>query len=702
VIAAAHANTLEARLGHLHGMVAHMFQTAPFGSHCLAQDGTFTEINDIELSWLDRKREDVVGQTSFRQFLTPGSQLKFDHYLAAHQRHGFIDLELELYREGAEPQLVAVNFNGTLTDDGQHRSGRYVLFDLTALQRERTVQKYAAMSFESACGICVTNALGIILRVNAAFTTLTGFTNDEVVGKNMAILSSGLQSEHFYKTMWKAIETRGYWQGEIRNRRKNGHLYTEWLSIASVRNAEGLVTNYVGTFYDITAAKASQEEMHRLAFHDELTHLPNRRLLQEHMEHTLALNSRNGKLSALLFIDLDHFKAINDTRGHEAGDLLLIQAARRMQSLVREGDTVARVGGDEFVVLLEGLDSTMNAAAAQAQLVGEKLLAMLATPYAIRDFKFRCTASIGIRMVSFGDHASQLLTHADLAMYEAKKYGRNSLRFFDPTMQAAATVRAHAEQDLQRAVENDEFELFYQPQVDVQGKVVGAEALLRWHHPEQGLVSPGEVIPLAEETGLIIPIGNWVMKTACAQLKRWATLPGAQGLTLAVNVSARQFAREDFVTFVLKVLEDTQVDPTLLELEVTESMMLDIDTAAAKMQALRTVGVRFSVDDFGTGYSSLAQLTRIPIAKLKIDKSFVQHMGERQADLVIVQTVIAMAHSLGLCVVAEGVETPTQHQQLLHYGCNVFQGYLFGRPQPVGDLERQLLQRDPPAGQLTT
>ncbi|MFC7411545.1 putative bifunctional diguanylate cyclase/phosphodiesterase [Hydrogenophaga atypica] len=675
-----------------------MFQTAPFGSHCLAQDGSFTEINDMELSWLDRQREDVVGRTSFRQFLTPASQLKLDHYLAAHQRHGFIDLELELYREGAEPLLVAVSFNGTLTDEGQRRPGRYVLFDLTALQRERTIQKYAAMSFESACGICVTNALGIILRVNAAFTTLTGFTNDEVVGKNMAILSSGLQSEQFYQAMWKAIETRGYWQGEIRNRRKNGHLYTEWLSIASVKNPEGLVTNYVGTFYDITAAKASQEEMHRLAFHDELTHLPNRRLLQQHMEHTLALNSRNGKLSALLFIDLDHFKAINDTRGHEAGDLLLIQAARRMQTLVREGDTVARVGGDEFVVLLEGLDTAMNTAAAQAQLVGEKLLAMLATPYAIRDFKFRCTASIGIRMVSFGDHASQLLTHADLAMYEAKKNGRNSLRFFDPTMQAAATVRAHAEQDLQRAVENGEFELFYQPQVDAQGKMVGAEALLRWHHPERGLVSPGEVIPLAEETGLIIPIGNWVMKTACAQLKRWATLPEAQGLTMAVNVSARQFAREDFVNFVLKVLEDTQIDPTLLELEVTESMMLDIDTAAAKMQALRTAGVRFSVDDFGTGYSSLAHLTRIPIAKLKIDQSFVQHMGDRQADLVIVQTVIAMAHSLGLCVVAEGVETPTQHQQLLNDGCNVFQGYLFGRPQPSGALERQLLQGNPPAG----
>lgn len=679
--------TILGRLAGLKGVIDDMYQTASFGSHCLAKDGTFDSINEMELSWLGCQREDLIGRVEFRQFLTPDSQIRLDRQLAAHERHGFIDLELELLGQDAEPRLVSMSFNGNVTEGGHTRRGRYVLFDLAAMQFELRLQKIAAVSFESVCGICVTNAQGVILRVNAAFTTLTGYTNTEVVGRTMAVLRSGLQSDDFYRSMWQAIESKGHWEGEIRNRRKDGKIYTEWISIASVRNAEGTVTNYVGTFYDITAAKVTQDEMNRLAYHDALTQLPNRRLLQQRIEHSLVLTGRNGQRSALLFVDLDHFKAINDTRGHEAGDLLLKQVAVRMQAAVREGDTVARVGGDEFVVLLEGLGTVLVSAAEQARKVGEKLLEELAQPYVIHDFEFRCTASIGIRMASFGESVSQLLTHADLAMYEAKKHGRNSLRFFDPDMQMAATSRAEAEQDLQRAIEGSEFELHYQPKVNAEGLVVGAEALLRWHHPQRGLVSPAEIIPLAEEVGLIVPIGAWVLRDACSQMQRWALQPATRELTLAVNVSARQFAREDFVAQVVQVLQQTGANPALLELEVTESMMLDVQSAIAKMQALRDIGVRFAVDDFGTGYSSLAHLTRLPISTLKIDKSFVSHMADHDADLVIVQTIIGMAHSLGLNVVAEGVETRAQQAQLLDCGCNLFQGYLFGRALAVDEFE---------------
>ncbi len=687
--AAEHLAILD-RLLNVESQIESMYEAASFGSHTVAADGTFAEINDVELSWLGLTREALVGKRRPSEFFSPASLSKLLRYLDAQGRHGFIDLELELVNARLEKRLISMSFSGSVSEDGSPRTGRYVLFDLTAMQLDRKLQQIAAISFESVCGICVTNTSGVILRVNAGFTTLTGYTNQEVVGQNMRILSSGIHTKDFYEAMWRAIASAGYWQGEIRNRRKDGQIFTEWLSIAAVKDANGALTNYVGTFYDISEAKVSQAEITRMAFHDSLTQLPNRRLLQQRIEHALDMSGRSGLHSALLFVDLDHFKSINDTRGHDAGDLLLIEVGRRMQATLRVGDTVARVGGDEFVVLLEGIGATQLEAATQARLVGEKLLETLAAPYRIKDFEFRCTGSIGICMVSYGASSTELLTQADLAMYQAKKHGRNSLQFFDPAMQSAAIVRAEMEQDLQRAIANAEFELHYQPQVNALNHVIGVEALLRWRHPKRGLVSPADIIPLAEETGLIAPIGTWVLETACQQMKAWEQNASTRHLTVAVNVSARQFFRPDFVEVTLKVLHDTGANPALLDLEVTESMMLDVDNAILKMRALREKGVQFSVDDFGTGYSSLANLTRLPISKLKIDQSFVHHMGSSPADQIIVQTIVGMAHSLGLTVIAEGVETPAQRDQLLSQNCTLFQGYLFGKARPADQLTRQL------------
>ena len=668
--------------------VEEIYETASFGSHRLALDGTYAAVNALEASWLGMPCAELIGKRTPRDFLTPDSQLKLDQHMSTHGRHGFADLELDLLNVRGEKRPISLSFSGNIAENGSLQKSRSVSFDMTATQLSRNLQRIAAMSFESLCGICVTDTNSTILRVNAGFTTLTGYSNQDVVGKKMRVLSSGIHPSTFYDAMWRSIASLGHWQGEIRNRRKDGQIITEWLSIAAVRNAAGAVTNYVGTFYDISAAKVGQEEVTRMAFHDALTQLPNRRLLHQRLEHALTMSGRNSFDIALLFVDLDHFKSINDIHGHEAGDALLIEAGKRMKAALRDGDTVARVGGDEFVVLLEGMSSSGLTASTQARQVAEKILETLAVPYHVNDSEFRCTASIGISIVTSGESATQLLTHADLAMYQAKKQGRNSLQFFDPVMQSAAIIRAEMEQDLQRALANAEFELHYQPQVDANDCAVGVEALLRWHHPKRGWVSPASIIPLAEETGLIVPIGKWVLETACKQMKLWAQDASLSKLSMAVNVSARQFDRADFVEVVLKAVEESGADPHLLDLEVTESMMLDADNAILKMQALRDVGLQFSVDDFGTGYSSLGNLTKLPISKLKIDQSFINGLASRPGDQVIVQTIVGMAHSLGLQVIAEGVETMVQRDQLKAYNCNLFQGYLFGKAQTGPSIEK--------------
>jgi|GEM_PF-768123 len=443
---------------------------------------------------------------------------------------------------------------------------------------------------------------------------------------------------------------------------------------------------------DFTERKAIEDEVKSLAFYDPLTQLPNRRLLLDRLKQALMASMRSGSLGALLFIDLDHFKTLNDTLGHDKGDLLLQQVARRLTSCVREGDTVARFGGDEFVVILEGLGGHVDEAAAHCRAVGGKIFDVLNQPYVLDGHERRSSPSIGIALFDGRHNAvEELLKQADLAMYQAKTSGRNTLRFFDAAMQAVVTLRAALEADLREALLQQQFSLYYQPQVLGTGRVTGAEALLRWQHPLRGMVSPSEFIPLAEETDLIVPLGQWVLETACQQLVAWAQQPGTAGLSIAVNVSARQMQRDDFVEQVLAAVRRTGAQPQRLKLELTESLLVnDVETTIAKMDALKAEGVGFSLDDFGTGYSSLTYLKRLPLDQLKIDQGFIKDILEDPNDAAIAKMIIALAATLGLAVIAEGVEREEQRLFLARNGCDAYQGYLMSRPLPIAEFEAML------------
>jgi diguanylate cyclase (GGDEF)-like protein/PAS domain S-box-containing protein len=577
---------------------------------------------------------------------------------------------------------------------GNIMGGIAIVQDITDRKLAEQQLRIAATAFESQEGILITDADNVILRVNSAFMHITGYDAGEVIGKNPRVLSSGHHDATFYAAMWQAIHNDGSWEGEIWNRRKNGDIYPEHLTITSVTDTNDAITHYVATFNDITASKAAENEIRNLAFYDPLTGLPNRRLLMDRMHHALATSTRNGREGALLFIDLDNFKTLNDTLGHDVGDRLLQQVAQRLIACVRDGDTVARLGGDEFVVMLEGLSEQTLEAAAQTEAVGEKILAALNQPYPLAPHSYHNSPSIGA--ILFSDHhqaIDELLKHADIAMYQAKKAGRNTMRFFDPKMQETINARAALEGELRTALQNRQFHLHYQIQVDSSHHPLGAEALIRWQHPERGMISPAQFIPLAEESGLILPIGLWVLDTACAQINAWQTALLTRDLVLAVNVSARQFRQPDFVAQVREAIQRHAINPRRLKLELTESLLLDnIEDTIATMNALKAIGVRFSLDDFGTGYSSLQYLKRLPLDQLKIDQSFVRDIATDNSDRAIVRTIIAMARSLNLDVIAEGVESEEQRQLLLEKGCAHHQGYLFSRPVPVEQLEELLKQ----------
>ena len=472
------------------------------------------------------------------------------------------------------------------------------------------------------------------------------------------------------------------------NRRKNGEIHPQWLHITAVTDDSGAVSHYVATVTDITQRKAAEDQIRQLAFYDPLTGLPNRRMLIDRLRHALASSTRSTRYGALLFIDLDHFKTLNDTLGHDKGDLLLQQVAQRLLDTVREEDTVARLGGDEYVVMLEGLDETQQVAASQATAVGEKIIARLNWPYQLAGHEYHSTPSLGLTL--FHGHeleVEELLKQADLAMYQAKNAGRNALRFYDPQMQAAVTRRAELEADIRQGILYGQFALYYQAQVDASAHIVGAEALLRWRHPVRGMVSPAEFIPVAEESGQILTLGSWILEAACAQLVEWAKDPDTAPLTLAVNVSSRQFRQQDFAQHILDMLDYTGANPHRLKLELTESLLADnLDDVVVKMSALRARGVGFSLDDFGTGYSSLSYLKRLPLDQLKIDQSFVRDVLSDANDAAIVKTILALGDTLGMNVIAEGVETAEQRDFLRSSGCLNYQGYLFSRPLPAREF----------------
>lgn len=553
---------------------------------------------------------------------------------------------------------------------------------MEVLDEREAALRVAAIAFEIEAGMIVTDSNGVIIRVNQVFTKLTGYSADEAVGKDLSLFKLHQQDADFYPNMRGILRRDNYWQGEIWNRRKNGDMYPEWLTITAVVGKDGAITNYICGFFDITERKQAEEKIHNLAFYDPLCELPNRRLLFDRIHKAAKAIARNQTCAGLLFIDLDNFKILNDTRGHDIGDLLLIEVGQRLRTCIRESDTLARLGGDEFVVLLENLSEDRAQSAVQARIVGEKILKAISQPYVLKDTEYHSTASIGISLFSnYGQHLDDVLKQADTAMYAAKKSGRNTWRFFDPAMQQALELRSRLEAGIRRALPRGEFKLFYQAQIDSNQRFIGAEALIRWDHPEQGLIPPARFIPVAEETGLILPLGQWVLRTACAQLKEWESDPLTSKLSLAVNVSAREFRQADFVDQVSKMIDESLIDPSLLKLELTESTVLEnVTDTIAKMNALKMKGLRFSLDDFGTGYSSLAYLTQLPLDQLKIDQSFVRNIGVRSSDAMIIQTIIGMSHSLSMEVIAEGVETPAQQEFLRGAGCRFYQGNLFGRP----------------------
>ena len=549
--------------------------------------------------------------------------------------------------------------------------------------------RIAAIAFESERGMFITDASKVILRVNRVFTEITGYSAQDAVGQTPKLLNSGQHDAAFFSAMWERINLSGAWQGEIWNRRKNGTVYPQSLSISSVKNDAGLTTHYVGAFTDITTYKAAEQQIETLAFSDQLTGLPNRMQLTVRMEQAIVANQQQRHQSGLLLVDLDHFKNVNDALGYDSGDTVLQSAARRLSGCVREGDTVARLSADEFVVLLTPLNPDLPQAIKQAETVANKILEALNQPYRSVHDEISCGASIGITLFGVAqENVAEILKRAELAMYAAKAAGRNTLRFFDPTMQALVSARLTLEAALREAIQNRQFELYYQPQLNDQGRITGVEALLRWRHPLRGPVSPAEFIPLAEETGLILPIGNWVLQTACRQLASWAGHSALAELTIAVNVSARQFQQADFVDQVLAQLQSTGANPHRLKLELTETMLVSqVNEVIAKMKAIKAHGVSFSLDDFGTGYSSLAYLKRLPLDQLKIDQGFVRDILTDPDDAAIARMVISLADSMGLTVIAEGVETEKQREMLASLGCHNYQGYLFSRPLPVRDLE---------------
>jgi diguanylate cyclase (GGDEF)-like protein/PAS domain S-box-containing protein len=552
------------------------------------------------------------------------------------------------------------------------------------------VLRISEVVFETNEAIMITDAHANIIRVNQAFLDTTGYSSIEVLGRNPRMMNSGRHDKAFYTEMWQQLLNTGLWSGEILDKRKNGEIYPKLAKITAVKNEQQQTTHYVAVFSDLSERKRSEEEIRHLAFYDALTNLPNRHLFLDRFRAALSSASRLNNFGAILFIDLDRFKIINDTLGHDYGDLVLIEVATRLKSCVREMDTVARLGDDEFVVMIENVSENEDDTSRKVGLVAEKIRALLASPYHFNGNRYLSSTSIGVSLYGGNEKSVDvLLQHTDMAMYQAKIAGRNSIRFFDPVMQNKVAAHAALESDLRQAIAQQQLHLHYQLQVDSNHRPIGAEALLRWDHPERGLVLPGVFIPIAEESTLILEIGHWVMDTACKQLALWAENNQTRNLTLAVNVSAKQFAIPSFVDSVADVLKAHQVNPSRLKLELTESVMLeDMASTVEKMHALKALGVGLAMDDFGIGYSSLSYLKQLPLDQLKIDQSFVQGITKDGSDAMLVQTIIDLAANFNLNVIAEGVETQAQLTFLKHHECMSFQGFLFGKALPLNEFER--------------
>jgi len=550
-----------------------------------------------------------------------------------------------------------------------------------------------AITFESHEAIMILDSKSNILRVNQAFTDITGYSESEVLNQSPSILSSTHNDPQVYDEMWKQLTTLGRFEGELWNQRKNGDVYPERQTITVIKDSNDEIVNYIFVFSDITEKKDNEQRILDLAFYDPLTSLPNRRLLIDRLEQEINQANRNNTFGTLIFLDLDDFKKINDSLGHEYGDELLKEVGQRLTSIIRESDTISRIGGDEFVILIPSTHDSKQEGIESATFLAEKIVAAFSLPYMFKDYKHFTSTSIGITSYPAGDNdtAQELLRQADTAMYKAKRLGKNTYCFYEPEMQSIAEESLSLEYDLRTAIDLDELHLNYQPQFNAFGQVISAEVLVRWQHEKRGLVSPADFIPLAEDSGLIVPLGQYVMLQACTQMQEWLE-SGIELQHISVNVSPKQFRQIDFIADVKSVLEMTDLPPEKLMLEITEGIVIDnIDDTIRKMDSLKKIGIQFSIDDFGTGYSSLSYLKRLPIDELKIDQSFVQDISAEDDNSEIVGTIISMAAHLNLVVVAEGVETNEQLEFLIDHGCDLFQGYHYSRPLSTYDFHSFML-----------
>jgi diguanylate cyclase (GGDEF)-like protein/PAS domain S-box-containing protein len=679
------------------------FEQAPIGIIHTSTDGYFLRCNARFAEIIGYPQEQVQGM-HFRQ-ITDAEDLPESLSILSQVRSTAaqqVSFEKRYVRKDCSRVWVKITTSAQYDAQGRIVHHITLVEDINALKaaEERldqargtlqlTEERYRRVFQTSFDGIAISDVAGRCIDANPRFLQMMALSLDEAVGKTDLELNIWVDVGD-RERMGAIMSAQGQVQEfEAQFRNKTGAKFWVLLS-ASVSDMDG--TPCVTTIArDISAAKAAEEEIRSLAFYDPLTALPNRRLLLERLQQAVTMSRRTGNLHALLFLDLDNFKNLNDTLGHQTGDLLLQETARRLEACVRESDTVGRLGGDEFLLMLQDLSKLPEEAAAQAQVVGEKILAAMSRGCLLKGREYRSSASIGIAV--FGDRretTSEVLQQADMAMYQAKSAGRNTMRFFAPALQAAVNTRAQMEEELRRAVECQQFELYYQPQVH-RTRLMGAEALIRWHHPSGKLLAPGEFIPLAEETGLILPIGKWVLEQACRQIVAWAGNRRNARLSIAVNISARQFRQPEFVGDVLEALARTGANPRNLGIELTESILVDdVDGLIEKMKELKEYGLRFSLDDFGTGYSSLSYLKKLPLSELKIDRSFIRDILTEESSAAIAQTIISLSRAMGLPVIAEGVETEEQRQFLTVMGCYNFQGYLFGRPLAMADFEKQWL-----------
>lgn len=646
--------------------------------------GVILSVNPAFTMTTGYTEEEVVGQTP--RILYSGKQ-KPEFYIhmwaKIHETGGW---QGEIWNRRKDGELYLEWLTISAVRDKQGKISNYVgiFMDITERKRSEKKLQLHAMVFETASeGIMITDTKGTILSVNPAFSETTGYTETEALGRTPRMLHSGVQDAEFYIQMWASIHEAGSWQGEVWNKRKNGEIYPEWLTINTVRNENGKISNYVGVFTDITERKLSEENLKYLAHYDVLTGLPNRFLFHDRLSHAIVQANRQGHWAALMFIDLDQFKLINDTLGHVVGDQLLQKASKRLKSCVRTSDTVSRLGGDEFTVILPHIDETED-----ALLVAQKILEGLALPFFLAEQELFITASIGISMYPLhGEDSETLIKQADSAMYRAKEQS-NNYQLYTSNMNATFYRKMKLENGLRKALEKDQLRIVYQPQMDIRtGRINGIEALLRWQHPEMGMVSPNEFIQIVEENGQIVEIGEWVLRKVCEQNKAWQSA-GYPPLKCAINLSPRQFKNKNLIETVKQILKETELDPSYLCFEITESISIhQIESVLTVLHDFKEIGLELAIDDFGKGHSALSYLKKYPIDTLKIDKCFVQGIEMDRGNASIAKAVIDMAHGLGLRVIAEGVETEDQLAFLKDLHCDSIQGYWLSRPLPPEGIE---------------